>query len=106
MPVVKHLVILRFRQDLLAAEIEAIMQAVADLQGVIPGIVDFAWGPYSSPEGLNRGFTHAFVTTFASPAARDAYLPHPAHVQVVDKILPALEGGLDGALAFDFDVRE
>lgn len=106
MPLVKHLVILRFRRDLPATEAEAILRAVGDLQGVIPGIVDYAWGPYSSPEGLNRGFTHAFVTTFASPAARDAYLPHPEHVRIVERILPALEGGIEGALAFDFDVRE
>ncbi len=37
------------------------------------------WGVNSSPEGLNKGASHCFTLTFASDAARDAYLPHPAH---------------------------
>ncbi len=28
---------------------------------------------------MNQGFTHVYVMTFESSAARDAYLPHPAH---------------------------
>jgi hypothetical protein len=33
----------------------------------------------NSPEKLNQGFTHVYQVTFTSAAARDAYLPHPAH---------------------------
>ncbi len=31
-----------------------------------------------------------------------AYLPHPLHQAVVAKLLPMLEGGLEGVVAFDF----
>jgi hypothetical protein len=40
--------------------------------------------------------------TFVDAAARDAYLPLPLHQAVVAKLLPMLEGGLDGVVAFDF----
>jgi hypothetical protein len=40
--------------------------------------------------------------TFADAAARDAYLPHPLHQAVVERLLPMLEGGIDGVLALDF----
>lgn len=57
--------------------------AIRGLQDAIPGIVDVSCGPSSSPEGLEHGFTQGFVMRFADAAARDAYLPHPAHLAVV-----------------------
>jgi hypothetical protein len=66
----------------------------------MPGIKYFAGGPYASPEGLNQGYTHGFLVTFESSAARDAYLTHPEHEKIVELILPLL----DGVLAFDFEV--
>jgi hypothetical protein len=38
--------------------------------------------------------------TFQSAAARDAYLPHPAHEEVKQAILPCI----DEVIAFDFEV--
>jgi hypothetical protein len=49
------------------------------LKGKIPGIVAFEDGVNNSPEGKNLGFTHVYLLTFESVAARDAYLPHPEH---------------------------
>ena len=72
------------------------------LREKIPGMLSFAGGPYSSPEGLNRGFTHAFVMTFRDERSRDAYLPHPEHEKVKETVLGALDGGIDGVIAFDF----
>jgi hypothetical protein len=65
-------------------------------------LIGFQCGAYHSPEGLSQGFTHGFTMTFADAAARDAYLPHPLHQAVVAKLLPMLDGGLDGVVAFDF----
>ena len=72
------------------------------MQDKIPGLLDFSGGPYSSPEGFNKGFTHGFVTTFADEASRDAYLPHPEHEKVKAIVFPALDGGMDGVAAFDW----
>ena len=100
---IKHLVLLKFRSDVTGATIAGCFQALAALRGKVPGLVDFAGGPYSSPEGLQRGYTHGFVMTFESAASRDAYLPHPAHQAVAELIVGNLEGGLDGVVAFDFE---
>jgi len=51
---------------------------------------------------LARGFGHGFCMTFADEAARDAYLPHPSHQSLVQRLLPMLEAGSDGVLAFDY----
>ena len=36
------------------------------------------------PGGKNLGFTHVYLLTFESVAARDAYLPHPEHKKFGD----------------------
>ena len=68
--------------------------------GKVPGLLDITHGPYDSSEGLNEGFTHGFIMTFESPAARDTYLPHPEHERVKEIVLPCLER----VIVFDFNV--
>jgi hypothetical protein len=99
---VAHVVLFRFRSDLPQGSVEAVFEELRGFRQTIPGITAFQGGAYNSPEGLAQGFTHGFTMTFADPAARDAYLPHPAHQAVVAKLLPMLDGGLDGVVAFDF----
>jgi hypothetical protein len=98
-----HMVLFRMRKDLTKQQIEHVFRSIGELKGKIPGIVSYSWGKYSSPEGLNKGFTHGFCTTFTDAKARDAYLPHPEHKKVVEIVLPTLEGGLDGVIAFDYE---
>ncbi|MFN9620516.1 MAG: Dabb family protein [Synechococcaceae cyanobacterium] len=99
---VHHVVLFRFRRDLPEAAVEAIFQELRGFRQSLPGITGFQGGAYNSPEGLAKGFTHGFTMTFADAAARDAYLPHPLHQAVVKRLLPMLEGGIDGVLTFDF----
>ena len=99
---VTHVVLFRFRSDLPAGSVEAVFEELRGFRQSIPGITSFQGGAYHSPEGLSQGFTHGFTMTFADAAARDAYLPHPLHQAVVAKLLPMLEGGVDGVVAFDF----
>jgi hypothetical protein len=40
--------------------------------------------------------------TFTDAKARDIYLPHPEHEVVKAMVLPVLQGGLDGVVAFDY----
>jgi hypothetical protein len=40
---------------------------------------------------------------FQDAASRDIYLPHPEHEKCKAMILPLLQGGLDGAVAFDYE---
>ena len=57
-------------------------------------IADLEWGPAASPEGLDKGYTHAFFVSFASAADRDAYLPHPEHLAFVERLKPWLADAL------------
>ncbi|GMU24242.1 MAG: hypothetical protein AMXMBFR13_43180 [Phycisphaerae bacterium] len=102
MPQVKHVVLLRFKPGTSQQQVDQIFAALAGLQSKIPGLLDFSGGPYSSGEGLNRGFTHGFVMTFADEASRDGYLPHPEHEKVKAIIQPNLQNGMDGVVAFDW----
>jgi hypothetical protein len=100
---ITHIVLLELKKSAKPAQIRAMFAALAGLKKKIPGIVSFEYGPYSSPEGFNKGYTHGFVMTFKSAKARDAYLPHPEHEKVKKKVLALLEGGLAGVVAFDFE---
>ncbi len=100
MPEVKHFGVFQFKSDVSAEQIENCFSKLTGMVGQIPGLLEVIHGPYDSPEGLNDGFTHGFIMTFDSPAARDAYLPHPVHEAVKDQVLPYLER----VIVFDFNV--
>jgi hypothetical protein len=51
---------------------------------------------------MNDGFTHGFIMTFASPKARDEYLPHPEHERVKAIVVPCLAR----VIVFDFNMPE
>ena len=104
MPQYKHIVLVRFKPQTTREEIAEIFEALDELQEKIPGIVDICSGPYESPEGLHKGFTHAFIVTFAEAEARDAYLQNPDHEVVKQMIVKQLAGGLADVIAFDFKV--
>ncbi|MBI1783918.1 Dabb family protein [Candidatus Sumerlaeota bacterium] len=99
MPSVKHIVLLKFKASATRQTVEKLFGDLAALQSLIPGIDDLIWGPNISTEGLAQGFTHGFIMTFRDVAARDGYLPHPAHERVKAAILPVIEG----VLVYDFE---
>jgi hypothetical protein len=96
-----HTVLVRFKSALQPAEKQALYEAVAALKDVTPGITDIKYGPNVSSEGLNGGFLDGFIVTFESPEARDAYLVHPEHIAVGEKLIAAADGGLSGLIVFD-----
>lgn len=99
MPVVQHSVLVKFKPEVSDEKIAELSRQLKELKQLIPGITYFEGGPYSSPEGLNQGYTHGFLVTFESVAARDAYLPHPEHERVKDAVLPYV----DAVVVFDFE---
>ncbi|SER38700.1 Dabb family protein [Microlunatus flavus] len=81
-----HVVLVSWR-DGEAEEAERVVRPlVAGFRESIPDVLAVAEGPSTSPEGKEEGFDYALVITFASPEARDAYLPHPAHQPVAQAI--------------------
>jgi hypothetical protein len=96
------MVLLRMKKNVPVQEVDRAIAAIAGLKTRIPGILSFTAGPYSSPEGLHKGFTHGFVMLFKDAASRDVYLTHPEHEKVKGVVLELLDGGLDGVIAFDY----
>ncbi|MDC0935940.1 Dabb family protein [Pirellulales bacterium] len=94
----RHVVLFRFKRDATPEQIVEIERAFGDLPGKIPEIRGYEWGINNSPEGLNNDFTHCFLVTFGSEADREKYLPHPAHKEFVELLLPKL----DKAFVFDY----
>jgi hypothetical protein len=79
--ILRHIVIFKYKPHTTDDQIRQVTDAFRSLQQSIPGIRAFEHGINNSPEGKNLGFTHVYVLTFDTPAARDAYLPHPQHAQ-------------------------
>jgi len=87
---IKHIVLLKFNETCDAGTIAELMQGFGALPSCIPGITSFETGQNVSQEGLDHGFTHAFVMTFVDMAARDAYLPHEKHLEFVEHLKPCM----------------
>ena len=86
-----HLVLVKFAPAKMHRMADLVV-ALDKLRKLLPGFLSCTGGPYSSPEGLNLGYTHGFVMTFADPAARNLYLTHPEHEKLKQAFLPELEG--------------
>lgn len=77
--VLRHAVFFSFKEESSEEDIQEVVDAFRALPSKIDSIQDFAWGTNNSPEEFDDGFTHCFLLTFADEAARDEYIPHPAH---------------------------
>jgi hypothetical protein len=97
----QHLVLLRFKPTASPADVAAIERAFCALRSSVPGVAGLEWGTDVSPEGLAKGFTHAFMLSFDGAPQRDAYLPHPAHQAFVAQLKPVL----DDVLVLDYEAR-
>ena len=58
-------------------------------QGRIPGLIDVAVGENLSPRG--QGYTFAGLMRFTDRAACDAYATHPAHLALLEWLVPLIE---------------
>lgn len=96
--VLRHVVLFKYKPEVTPAQLDEINRAFQDLKRQIPEVRDFERGINNSPEGLNKGFTHGYLITFASEEDRAAYLPHPAHKKFVELI----GGKLDEPFVFDY----
>ncbi len=87
---VQHMVLFKFKADITPAKLKELEVGFASLPAQIKEIVGFQWGINSSPEKLDKGFTHGYILTFKTEKDRDAYLPHPAHVAFGNLVKPWL----------------
>jgi Stress responsive A/B Barrel Domain len=99
---VKHIVVFKYKATATSGQIAEVTKAFKALKDKIPGIVEFEYGVNSSPENLNKGFSHVYLVTFENASARDAYLPHPEHKKF-GELLGKLDV-LEEAFVVDFQV--
>lgn len=97
---ITHIVLFKFKSTTTAADIATCFQKLDDLKQTMPDILTYTQSQYQSNEGLNQGFDHGFIMTFASEKERDAYLVHPDHVKVAQFIQQYLDFP-QGVIAFD-----
>ena len=76
---VRHVVVFKYKPGATPEQIKQVTDAFVALKTKIPGVISIEHGVKNSPEKRNQGFTHVYQVTFTNAAARDAYLPHPAH---------------------------
>jgi hypothetical protein len=101
---IRHIVLVRFRPAVTAAEKASIYAELESLRELVPGFLGASYGPNVSPEGLGKGYVDGFTMDFSDEAARDAYLVHPAHQAAGARLVAALDGGIEGLVVFDFVV--
>jgi hypothetical protein len=102
--VIRHIVLIRFRDDVDTERRELIYDGLRALVGQIDGLLNATFGPNVSPEGLSKGFRDGFFMDLRDADARDRYLAHPAHQAAGAKLVEATEGGLEGILPFDIEI--
>lgn len=87
---IRHILFIKFKASVTAeqiAEVKTLFQSMAKIDGV-EGV---EWGVNDSPEGLDKGYTHVVLMTFASEASREAYLPHPDHEALKAVFVPLVD---------------
>lgn len=97
-----HVVSFKFKDTASKDDIRKVEEAFHALKAKVPQIKKLVWGLNNSPEGLNKGCTHAWVLTFSSEADRDAYLVHPDHKEFGKLVGPLL----GDVFVFDFWAKE
>ena len=96
---VKHIALFSFRDSVKPDELANTLALIGSLPRLVPGILSYEAGSYSSPEGLNQGLTHGFIMTFKDAATRDAYLVHPEHERIKSLVVLLLSN----VVVFDFE---
>ncbi|MEC9340054.1 MAG: Dabb family protein [Pseudomonadota bacterium] len=101
---IRHMVFMKLKPSASQADVDKLFGMLAGVKDQLDGLMEVHGGPYSSPEGINRGFTHGFSMDFKDAASRDTYLPHPAHMKIAEAVGPLLDGSFEEAVvAVDYE---
>tara|TARA_B100001057_G_scaffold127696_1_gene126661 strand:+ start:356 stop:787 length:432 start_codon:yes stop_codon:yes gene_type:complete len=89
-----HLVLIEFQSSMSSRDFQLITDSAYSLQQ-IKGVKELNFGKNTSPEGLNKGYTHSLTMKFSSAYDRDSiYLPHEIHQKFVKLFVPFTESVL------------
>lgn len=92
--ILRHQVHLKFKEDATEVQINEAVQSFVQLKNNIPEIANIEWGINDSTEGASKGLTHCFTLTFNDEHAREIYLFHKSHLDMVSNIGPIIADAL------------
>ena len=101
-PVLKHIVMYKFQDDLTPAQVEEVVDAFGKMTKQIDTVLGYEHGTNVSQEMKSEGFTHVFVVTFQDEAGRATYLKHPAH----DTYVALAKGRREKVIVFDYSTAK
>jgi hypothetical protein len=82
----RHVLLLKPNTETKPEAIDACRAALAALVGVIPGLVDFHWGPNIAARDRHAGYSYGFSMDFADLESLNAYGPHPEHLKAASLV--------------------
>ena len=94
---VDHLVLFTVKEDASSEEVADLLSSIRGLRGSIPNVIDLSVGEDFS--GRSGPYTHGLFARFRTPDDLQAYLKHPEHLAVVEK----LEATTEGRIVVDYD---
>jgi hypothetical protein len=84
-----HVFLFRWTAGVTDDQKQKVQQEIRKLQGVVPGLLETYLGENASPRG--GGYAFGGVMKFTNKAAYEAYVPHPAHQELLGWLLPLIE---------------
>ncbi len=81
---VDHLVLFAVKEDAAAEDVEELLSSIKGLRSSIPNVIDLSAGEDFS--GRGKGYTHGLFVRFRTVDDLRAYLEHPDHQAVVEKL--------------------
>jgi hypothetical protein len=98
----RHVVFIKFQPTATPADIAKVENGMQDLANEVDAVQAFEWGTEATGRGLNKDFTHAAIFTFENKEGLQAYLVHPAHINLVETMTPYIAD----LFVFDYIARD
>lgn len=84
-----HIFGFRWKPEATNADKVRATQEILAFRNLVPGLIEAHVGQNLSPRG--EGYTYVGMMKFTSRAACDAYFTHPAHLALLEWLVPLIE---------------
>ncbi|KAL3752470.1 hypothetical protein ACJRO7_013168 [Eucalyptus globulus] len=88
---VRRVLLFKFKAETAPDHIEQLIKDHSNLVNLVESLKSWHMGKDVSVKYSNEGFTHVIELTFESTEGIAAYMGHPAHLEMHERIWPHLE---------------